>query len=200
MKRSFLAVALVATAVTITLGQEQPAAQEKPATEKPPQMMTPPSKGLTPLKVQFVLQRVQGEKKISSMPYTLGVLANGRQTSMRMGITVPVTQSVFAPSKGDGTSSAPMSSYTYRDVGTNIDCSAVEAPGGGYSLNITVEDSSIQAEGDKTKVGRDAPIFRRFNASFSMLLRDGQTMQYMSVTDPLSGEVMRIDVTLNLAK
>jgi hypothetical protein len=121
---------------------------------------------------------------------------------MRMGITVPVTQAVFGSPKGDGTSSAPMASYTYRDVGTNIDCSAVEAPGGGYSLNITVEDSSIQADGsDKTgKAVRDVPIFRRFNASFSMLLRDGQTMQYMSVTDPLSGEVMRIDVTLNLAK
>jgi hypothetical protein len=33
-----------------------------------------------------------------------------------------------------------------------------------------------------------------------MILRDGQTMQYASATDPVSGEVMKIDVTLSLAK
>ncbi len=33
-----------------------------------------------------------------------------------------------------------------------------------------------------------------------MVLRDGQSMQYASATDPISGEVMRIDVTLSLAK
>ena len=36
--------------------------------------------------------------------------------------------------------------------------------------------------------------------SFAILLRDGQTMQYASATDPISGEVMRIDVSLSLAK
>jgi hypothetical protein len=33
-----------------------------------------------------------------------------------------------------------------------------------------------------------------------MVLRDGQTMQYASATDPISGEVMRIDVMLTMAK
>jgi hypothetical protein len=44
------------------------------------------------------------------------------------------------------------------------------------------------------------PMFRSFNSSFQALLRDGQTTQYVSATDPVSGEVMKIDVTLNLLK
>jgi opacity protein-like surface antigen len=197
MKRIFLAAAIAAAAISTTIAQDVPvAAQEKPA----PAPTT--SKQLTPLRVHFVLSRLQGEKKISSLPYTLGVLANGRQTNMRMGITVPVTQTVFGAGKEGGPAMIPQASYTYRDVGTNIDCAATDVGGGNYSLGITVEDSSIQSEtGDKAaKIVRDVPIFRRFNASFSMLLRDGQTMQYVSVTDPLNGEVMRIEVTLNLAK
>jgi hypothetical protein len=44
------------------------------------------------------------------------------------------------------------------------------------------------------------PAFRAFNATFSMLLRDGQTMQYASATDSVSGEVVKIDVSLNVLK
>ena len=35
---------------------------------------------------------------------------------------------------------------------------------------------------------------------FGMVLRDGQTMQYASATDPISGEVVRVDVNLTMAK
>ena len=47
---------------------------------------------------------------------------------------------------------------------------------------------------------RDVPAFRSFRSSFAMLLQDGQSMQYASATDPISGEVMKIDVMVSLAK
>ena len=46
----------------------------------------------------------------------------------------------------------------------------------------------------------DVPSFRNFNSAFTALLRDGQTMQYTSATDPVSGEVMKIDVTAAVMK
>jgi type II secretory pathway component GspD/PulD (secretin) len=197
MKRWIVAALLVASTTAAGAAQEKPA---EPAAAK----QAAPSTRQTPLKVQFVLSRVQGEKKISSMPYTLGVLSNGRQTNMRMGSSVPVVTTVFSSaSKTDTTASIPTSSYQYREVGTNIDCTATDTGNGSYALTIAVEDSWIQPEtGDKAsaRVARDVPVFRRFSANFAMLLRDGQTMQYASVTDPISGEVMRIDVTLTLAK
>ena len=62
-------------------GQEKP----KPAEELKP---------VTPLKVQVVLSEFDGEKKISSLPYTFFVNADERsarpQTNVRMGLRVPV--------------------------------------------------------------------------------------------------------------
>jgi hypothetical protein len=197
MQHLFMAAALAAATVIPASAQDKPVAPQ----EKPPTTATAVKP--VPLKLTVLLARFQGEKKISSLPYTIGVLANGRQTSMRMGISVPVATTVFtSASKTDTAASTPVSSYQYRDVGTNIDCEASDAGNGSYSLRITIEDSSIQADaGDAAaKTVREAPVFRSFRSTFSMLLRDGQTMQYVAVTDPLSGEVMRIDVTLSLAK
>ena len=158
-----------------------------------------------PLRVTVVLSRYQGSKQISSMPYVLGVMASGwgpgPKTTLRMGVNVPVTQTVFSGS-GDA-KSVPMSSYTYRDVGTNIDCGATfdEAVPGIFQLAVTVSDSSLGLDSPKRNgVAPDTPTFRNFNSSFTALLRDGQTMQYTSATDPVSGDVMKIDVTAAVMK
>ena len=54
------------------------------------------------LKVQVVLSRYQGDKKVSSLPYTLGVLVNGTKTSLRMrqGLvtnTARISRTTFTP-------------------------------------------------------------------------------------------------------
>jgi len=151
------------------------------------------SPALVAVKVQVVISRYQGEKRVTSMPYTLGTLVNGAKTSLRMGVDVPVAQSLLGPGP---------TSYNYRPVGTNIDCQAESGPDGYYKLYITVTDSSIQldATGRDKGVPPDLPMFRSFNSSFQALLRDGQTTQYTSATDPVNGEVTKIDVTLNLLK
>ncbi|HET7218213.1 MAG TPA: hypothetical protein VFJ02_09190 [Vicinamibacterales bacterium] len=196
MKRQLLMMALVACAVTPIVAQDLPI-------EKQQQMMVPSPGSQVPLNVQFVLSRYQGEKKISSMPYMLGVLSNSQKTSLRIGTQVPVVMSVIGP-KSEGTT-PPVQSYNYRDVGTNIDCAAQALSGGAFSLTITIEDSSIHLDRSSAaaadqRLARDVPAFRSFRATFAMLLRNGQTMQYASATDPVSGEVMRIEVTLNVAK
>ncbi|MFN8095044.1 MAG: hypothetical protein U0599_22980 [Vicinamibacteria bacterium] len=45
-----------------------------------------------------------------------------------------------------------------------------------------------------------APLFRRFETHVNPLLRDGQTIQTIASTDPVTGEVVKIDVTLNVLK
>jgi len=159
----------------------------------------------TPLKVQLTLTRFVGDKKISSIPYMLGVLTNAQKTSLRMGVQVPVVTTVFGSKTEGGSAGTPQSSYTYRDIGTNIDCLASDLGSGLFSLAITVEDSTIHLDrtpesAEDKKILRDVPAFRSFRASFAMVLHDGQTMQYASATDPISGEVMKVDVALALAK
>jgi hypothetical protein len=200
-KELVLALALAGSAVVPVVTQDVP---------KPPAMaIQPPSAGAArqiPLKIQLTLSRYQGEKKISSTPYVLGVLTNAQKTSLRMGVQVPVIQTVFGAKDAGGFANIPQSSYTYRDVGTNIDCNAQDAGNGLFNLTITVEDSTIQldrpesSQKDEKRSLADVPAFRSFRASFAMVLRDGQTMQYASATDPISGEVVRVDVNLTMAK
>lgn len=199
MRKLFVvALAIVASGLSLVAAQDkpQPAAAQPAASSSARQI---------PLKVQLTLMRFMGEKKISSVPYMLGVLTNSQKTSLRMGVSVPVPVTVFGAKSEGGPASIPQSSYTYRDVGTNIDCQAQDVGNGLFNLVITVDDSTIHLDratesADDKKILRDIPAFRSFRASFAILLRDGQTMQYASATDPISGEVMRIDVALSLAK
>ena len=69
---------------------------------------------------------------------------------------------------------------------------------------LTVENSTSVARRGGSRGGRPrprpAPLFRTFNATLDPILRDGQTIQAIASTDPVSGEVVKIDVTLNVVK
>ena len=163
----------------------------------------PARSGFVPLKVTVVLSRFQGEKKISSLPYTLFVTTNpAENTRLRMGTQVPVPTTVISQSK-DATMT-PVQSYNYKDVGTNIDCSAASAEDGLYKVTLTVADSAVyfpdKSEAMVASSMTGAPAFRSFNASVNVLLRDGQTVQYTSVVDPVSGQTIKLEATLNVQK
>ena len=198
-------------AVICTLAAAQLSAQELPLPPQPPASIARRTPSVwTPLKVTVVLSRYQGEKRVSSMPYVLGVTAGGTapgpKTTLRMGTDVPVVVTVFGGGGGPDGKTTPQSSYNYRNVGTNIDCTASgdETTAGLFHLSLTITDSSIGLDTSKRtgsqSIVPDVPSFRNFNSSFTALLRDGQTTQYTSATDPVTGELMKIDVTLNVMK
>jgi hypothetical protein len=209
-RAAVVAVTLLATA----LGGRA-LAQEKPAPEAPgPEARLPETSSNRPapraergptamLRVQLVLSRYQGEKKTGSLPYTFTATAGGDWTRMRMGVDTPVPVAPPPPAKSQGESivlPSPMS-YQYRNVGTNIDCRAIDRGDGRYELVIRVENSSALG-GDK---GGEAsvpgvPLFRRFEANVGPVLRDGQSVQTVASTDPVTGEVVKIDVTLDVVK
>ena len=196
-KQLVLALAIAAGAMMTVVAQDKPQAPP-PAAQPGPSTVA----RQVPLKVQLTLSRFVGEKKISSTPYMLGVLTNAQKTSLRMGVQVPVTIKMIDSSGPAGT---VQNSYTYRDVGTNIDCEAQDVGGGVFKLVLTIEDSAIHLDRapdspQERQMARDVPAFRSFRSSFATVLHDGQSMQYASATDPISGEIMKIDVLLTLAK
>jgi hypothetical protein len=157
---------------------------------------------LTPLSVEVVVTRYQGEKKVSSLPYTLAVNANdnalapGGVCQLRMGTQVPVPGTMVTK---DG---AAVPSVSYRDVGTNIDCSARSQEDGSFQLRLTVEDTSVLAnvqDAPTPKVDQ-TPVFRSFRSVNTLVLRDGQTRDFSAAADRVSGEVVRIAVTLRVVK
>ena len=161
-----------------------------------------------PLRVQVVVSRTQDGKQVSRLPYTLAVVANDDdKTSLRMGVDVAIPQTVFGAKVGDtGIVNIPQTSYNYRSIGTNIDCSARTLEDGVFKLDLAVEDSSVfvpDKEGAATTnrtPGLPLPSVRKFTSTFNLLLKDGQTAQHTAATDPVSGEVLRIDVTLTVLK
>lgn len=197
----------VAMSVVVTwafpLGaQESPGGRPAPLQDKPPSAAQPQTAPPVreQLRITVLLSRINADKKTASLPFVLAVTANGIRTNLRMGAEVPVTQIVFP--EGDA-KAAQHRSYSYRQVGTTIECSAQTLPSspGVYEVVLKVEDSSIgvsEKAGATKAIAENVPAFRNFSTSFSTLLRDGQSMQYLSATDPVTGEVTRIDVTLNV--
>jgi len=145
------------------------------------------------LRVQLVITRFQGEKKLASLPYTFVVTAGGNRARMRMGVDTPIPTTTTSSDTGKA-----LTTYQYKNVGTNIDCSAVDRKDGLYQLSIGVENSSAL-----TGVGASVegvPLFRRFETNLDPLMRDGQSVQTVASTDPVTGEVVKIDVTMNVVK
>ena len=160
------------------------------------------SSRLVPLKVQLVVSRYAADKKVSSLPYTLWVTANGKQTtSVRMGVQTPIVQTVFGAAAAGGMATTPASSYTYKDIGTNIDCNATSQADGSFVLEIKLNDSSVSFDTkDASQTLKGIPAFRNFTSNFSIVMKDGQTAQYASATDPVSGETLRVDATINVLR
>jgi len=151
----------------------------------------------TPLKVQVVIGRYQGEKKLASMPYTLTVVntAPNSHATLRMGAKIPIVMMLMANVPKDAPASGPVQ---YQDVGTNIDCFTTELDNGRYLITVTVDDSSVYP--DEQGLSKGNPSFRSFRATNGVILRNGETGQFTAATDKVSGETVRVDVTLTVMK
>jgi len=167
-------------------------AQDKPAES--------PAAPIIPLKLQVVISRYEGEKKISSMPYMLSVNA-GRTATLRMGTRVPVVSTSYTPVATGGASVNPLTAYQYTDVGTNIDCATSTQSDGRFRIDLSIEDSSLYPEDQaRTATIADRPVIRSFRAANSMLMRDAQTAQFTTAVDKMTGIVTKVDVTLTVLK
>jgi hypothetical protein len=156
---------------------------------------------LTPLKLQIVFSRYAGEKKVMSAPYTLFMLAAPRSERrigrLRMGIQVPVRSE----------NKEGKSEVSYRDIGNNVDCTSDLPVGGRFNVFCSFDQSSLYPPEDERPSGptkpatgpEEVPVFRSFRNEAYMLLRDGETVQ-TSATDPVSGEVVKVDLTLSVLK
>jgi len=150
-----------------------------------------------------VLSRYRGDTKVLSLPYTFLVTSDGPRARMRMGVSTPVPMAMPGPSTGERPTG-----IQYKNVGTNIDCGAREVGAGRYLLQLNVEHSSAFGGNEAPAPGAAAetprvpgvPMFRSFEASFEPILRDGETQQIVASTDPITGEMLKIDVTLNVVR
>jgi hypothetical protein len=154
------------------------------------------------LKVQVVFDEYDGAKKVASLPYIFHVITDDRyanigRTSIRDGVQVPVA------SGKDG-------AINYMTVGTNMDSSATStSDAGAFKLYLSVERSWLFTP-DDLKPAMDInhatlgaggnPFIQAFHSTFNLLIKDGQTVEAASVTNPLNGRVLKVGVTISTEK
>ena len=177
-----MATLLAATSVT-ALAQDRPAAATTEAL----------------LKVQVVMTRYDGDKKVTSLPYT--ILVNAAEAGAdparvipkytMMGVQVPLQVTV-----------RETPTVTFKDVGTDIKSSAIAVGVGRYRVRLDMEQSFVADPQPRRSAESviTGPVLRTFRDSVDIVLRDGQTTQTSSAADPVTGEVLKVDVTLTVVK
>lgn len=182
--RAFFRMTTVSLAVLLFAGM---AAAQQPPTQDANRMI--------PLKVGIVLSEYDGAKKISSLPYTLDVSAapgkSNPTTQLRVGVRIPITGS--------------QGKIQYEDLGTNIGCSARAMSDGVYQLLLIVMRNSVRSVGAKTEtegvpLASGAPVIRSFRVSSTLVMRDGQSDESTVASDPFTGHLLRVLVTLHVEK
>lgn len=150
------------------------------------------------LRIQVVFTEYEGDKKLKSLPYSFLVTTHTRdawpEAKIRVGSRVPVY------------TGGEHGSVTYMDVGTNIDCRAEAVAEGQYRVYLNLERSWV--EGDVLVAVEKAnppqafhePVVRQYRTELSPVLKDGQSVETSLATDPLSGKVVKLEVSISPVK
>ena len=149
------------------------------------------------LKLQVTIVEREGEKKLTSLPYTFFVKAEeghgGPWTKLRTGSRVPVYVGRDA-------------GMQYIEVGTNIDARVAGAEDGRFDLVLNLErswvegDAMVRVAGEPNPGQYKEPIIRQFKTELTLPMRDGQTTESTQAADPGNGRVLTITVTMNVVK
>jgi hypothetical protein len=134
-----------------------------------------------PLRLQVVFDRSLGEKTVSSHAYALGIETGGEVTTLKAGLQVPILR--------DGTT------LNFKDAATRIQCAAEDLSSGRFRLSLELDQTA------PTDVrSANAPVLHTFGFIGSLTLRDGQTVQYLSSSDPVTGETLKVQVALTVVR
>ena len=160
----------------------------------PAPAVAPSDAALVPLKVRVTVSRYQGQKQLARLPFTLAVNANDRKPAN----VVAATQVLIPMLTAEGKTVGPV----YKDVGSKIECVAVSLDGGRFKLDLTVEDALLGTDDQAVASAQTSAPWRirAFRSEQSLILRDGQTMEYTSATDKSTGEDWKIEVALTVVK
>ena len=156
----------------------------------------------TQLKLQIVLTEMDGAKKISSLPYTLRLVASAQpeKAVFKTGMRVPIKTGGKEPGEYQ---------LQYLDVGTNINSTAKPLGDGRYQLSLAVEYATayVASATDKptqwspsASILSGDPMIQQFADVFDLIIRDGQTVQAAMASDPITGHTVTMDVTINVEK
>jgi hypothetical protein len=158
----------------------------------------------TSIKLQIVFAEFDADKKVKSLPYVMYVNApNAAELKqgwdkLRIGSRIPVYTG--------------NNQMQYQDVGTNIDARSAYAADGHLLLQLDLERSWVEGDVSVPITKSDAassdtasghfrePIIRSFRSEFYLKLREGQPVESTVATDPISGKVVKVEISFTVVK
>ena len=109
--------------------------------------------------------------KLVAKPQLRG--AEGSKLTLKLGDSIPVIQTSYTPIATGGAGVNPLSSYSYRDVGVNIEMTPKVTADGDIILDLTVDNSSLGA--NVSVAGQSVPSFGQRTVTTRLRLRDGES-------------------------
>ena len=109
--------------------------------------------------------------KLIAKPQLRG--AEGVKLTLNLGDEIPLVQTVFGAPVAGGFASIPQSSFTYRNVGINLEITPRVTYEGDIRLELSVESSQL---GPSISVGgQDAPTISTRKVMTTLRLREGES-------------------------
>ena len=111
------------------------------------------------------------ESKLIAKPQLRG--AEGMKLTLNLGEEVPIPSTTFTPVAGGGAAFNPLTSFTYRPVGVNVEITPRVTFEGDVILELLIENSAL---GEGLNVaGQNLPSFTSRKVVTKLRLRDGES-------------------------
>lgn len=159
--------------------------EAKPAgVEKPSVVERAPGKRLS---VRFQETRLRGETTTATRHCALTLHADAEAARVFAGAQVAI-------SVADRESPTTI----FKNAGAEARVTATTLPDGRYRLDARFEESSVlpAVPGGDARVTAGNPILQVVRGESRLVLREGETIPFASAVDTVTGEVVRVDVTL----
>jgi hypothetical protein len=142
------------------------------------------------LLIRFLETRQRGEKTTTVQPCILMLHTGDKAAQVFVGTQVALRTS----DKGTPT-------VIFKNAGVYAQVRAQALPDGRYRLEARFEESSVLAasSGETTPSNGGNPILQVVKGESVVVLREGETAPFASAVDPVTGDVVRVDVAIDMA-
>ena len=115
--------------------------------------------------------RIDSTTKVMAKPQLRG--AEGQSLTLNLGEEIPVVSTTYTPIASGGAGINPLTSFSYRPVGINLEVTPRVTYEGDIVLELTVESSTRGT--DVNVAGTSAPSFGSRRVKTKLRLRDGES-------------------------
>lgn len=142
------------------------------------------------LSVRFEETRRRGDSETASRACTVALHADAGGARLFVG-----TQEIITVHEQEA------STRLFKNAGMTAEVTAATLADGRYRLDARFEESSVLTSGEDSSAPApgENPILKIVRGKSQVTLREGETVPLASAVDPVTGELVRVDLTVNAA-